>query len=241
MADNSNMTVFQRLTKVFGFQGQSRELEQKPPSFNFTKDELLKTDNQQDYERAKLQAQQTQFITDKWTKLDQSLYNQSVYYEPNRLAAYYDFESMEFCLHGDTKIVTLEGLISIKELSERGKDYEFITYAYDHNLKKIVPAKGKNAHYTRDEMTYKVSFDDGTYIIGTWEHRLMKRDGSFIRISELKGGESMMPFYRKSFYNNDNYNWVYTCNSNEGHHGWVTEHDLVAEWFYERKKDIIYW
>ena len=238
MADNSNMTVFQRLTKVFGFQGQSRELEQKPPSFNFTKDELLKTDNQQDYERAKLQAQQTQFITDKWTKLDQSLYNQSVYYEPNRLAAYYDFESMEFCLHGDTKIVTLEGLISIKELSERGKDYEFITYAYDHNLKKVVPSWAKNAHHTRDEMTYKVTFDDGSYIIGTWEHRLMKRDGSFIRISELKGGESMMPFYRKSFYNNDNYNWVYTCNSNEGHHGWVTEHDLVAEWFYERKKDI---
>ena len=96
MADNNNMTVFQRLTKVFGFQGQSRELEQRLPSFNFTKDELLKTDNKEDYERAKLQAQQSQFITDKWTKLDQSLYNQSVYYEPNRLAAYYDFESMEF-------------------------------------------------------------------------------------------------------------------------------------------------
>ena len=30
------------------------------------------------------------------SKLDQSLYNQSVYYEPNRLAAYYDYESMEF-------------------------------------------------------------------------------------------------------------------------------------------------
>jgi len=43
-----------------------------------------------------LQAQQSQYIADKWTKLDQSLYNQSVYYEPNRLAAYYDYESMEF-------------------------------------------------------------------------------------------------------------------------------------------------
>jgi hypothetical protein len=43
-----------------------------------------------------LQAQQSQYIADKWTKLDQSLYNQSVYYEPNRLAAYYDYEAMEF-------------------------------------------------------------------------------------------------------------------------------------------------
>jgi hypothetical protein len=43
-----------------------------------------------------LQAQQSQYVADKWAKLDQSLYNQSVYYEPNRLAAYYDYESMEF-------------------------------------------------------------------------------------------------------------------------------------------------
>ena len=45
---------------------------------------------------AMLQAQQSQYIQDKFAKLDQSLYNQSVYYEPNRLAAYYDYESMEF-------------------------------------------------------------------------------------------------------------------------------------------------
>jgi hypothetical protein len=43
-----------------------------------------------------LQAKQSQYVADKWAKLDQSLYNQSVYYEPNRLAAYYDYESMEF-------------------------------------------------------------------------------------------------------------------------------------------------
>ena len=99
-------------------------------------------------------------------------------------------------------------------------------------LKKVVPAKARNAHYTRDEMTYKVTFDDGKFIIGTWEHRLMKRDGTFTPIAELKVGDSMMPFYRKSFYNNNNYNWVYVCNSNEGHHGWIAEHNLVAEWFY---------
>ncbi len=65
-------------------------------SFNFNKDELLKTDSREEFEKAMLQAQQSQYIADKWAKLDQSLYNQSVYYEPNRLAAYYDYESMEF-------------------------------------------------------------------------------------------------------------------------------------------------
>jgi len=89
-----NLTVFQRLTKVFGYPGQVRP--EQTPSFNFSKDELLKTDSKEEYEKALLQAQQSSYISDKWTKLDQSLYNQSVYYEPNRLAAYYDYESMEY-------------------------------------------------------------------------------------------------------------------------------------------------
>lgn len=93
MAKN-DLTVFQKLTRVFGFPGKMKP--ESTPSFNFSKDALLKTDSREEYERALLQAQQSQYIADKWTKLDQSLYNQSVYYEPNRLAAYYDFESMEF-------------------------------------------------------------------------------------------------------------------------------------------------
>ena len=92
---NQNTTVFQKLTRMFGFPGQVKP-EEKTPSFNFSKDELLKTGNREEYEKNLLQAQQSQYIADKWTKLDQSLYNQSVYYEPNRLAAYYDYESMEF-------------------------------------------------------------------------------------------------------------------------------------------------
>ena len=90
----TNPTVFQKLTRMFGFPGQVKQ--NKAPSFNFSRDELLKTDSREDYEKTKLQAQQSQFISDKWAKLDQSLYNQSVYYEPTRLAAYYDYESMEF-------------------------------------------------------------------------------------------------------------------------------------------------
>lgn len=230
---NTNYTVFQRLTKMFGYPGRIKP--EETPKFNFSKDELLKTDNKEDYEKSLLQAQQSQYIADKWTKLDQSLYNQSVYYEPNRLAAYYDYESMEFCLHGDTKIAIPDGFITIKELADKGKDFEFITYAYDHNLKKVVPAKARNAHYTRDEMTYKVTFDDDTFIIATWEHRLMKRDGTFSKVSELKKGDSMMPFYRKSFLNNENYNWVYTCNLKNGHNGWISEEKIISD-FYKTNK-----
>lgn len=88
-----NMTVYQRLTKVFGF---TADQPSPPPQYKFDRDTLLKTDSKEDYEKSLLQQQQSQYIADKWSKLDQSLYNQSVYYEPNRLAAYYDYESMEF-------------------------------------------------------------------------------------------------------------------------------------------------
>jgi hypothetical protein len=91
---NDNLTVFQRLTKMFGYPNRVRP--EDVQTFNFSKDEILKTSSREEYEKAMLQAQQTQYIADKWSKLDQSLYNQSVYYEPNRLSAYYDYESMEF-------------------------------------------------------------------------------------------------------------------------------------------------
>jgi len=80
-------------------------------------------------------------------------------------------------------------------------------------------------------MTYKITFDDNSHIIATHGHRFLKRDGVFCVVEELQIGDSMMPFYRKSFYDNQNYNWVYTCNKEEGHHGWVSEHKMIAEWF----------
>jgi hypothetical protein len=228
----NNMTVWQRLSKTFG---PNSLLKQDYPTFKFDKKELLRTPNRDDYEREKLQAQQTFYLTNQWAKVENNLYSQAIYYEPSRLSAQYDYESMEYCIAGETKIATPNGFMTIKELSDKGRDYEFITYSYDHNTKQVVPAMARNAHYTRDEMTYKVNFDDGTFIIATWEHQLMKRDGSFERVMNLKEGDSMMPFYRKSFYNNQKYNWVYTCNSNVGHKGWISEHNLISEWFYNTK------
>lgn len=88
-----NYTIYQKLTKMFGFMGSNRP--QDRPSFNFTKDEILKTDSREEYEKSLLQFQQTQYLGDKWARVEQSLYNQSIYYEPNRISAYYDYESME--------------------------------------------------------------------------------------------------------------------------------------------------
>jgi intein/homing endonuclease len=218
------LTIFQRLNTVLGAtKGSEPSYVIDPKSFaNLDASEL---------QQKKLEAQQTFYLQNQWKKIDNELYQKAVYYEPTRMASYYDYEAMEYSISADTKIATPDGFITIKELADKGRDYEFITYAYDHNLKKVVPAKAKNAHYTRDEMTYKITFDDGSHIIATYGHRFLKRNGIFCEVENLKVGDSMMPFYRKSFYNNQKYNWVYTCNSNEGYNGWVAEHNLIAKWF----------
>ncbi len=92
MAEN-NLTVWQRLSKTLG---PNSLLNQDYPTFKFDKKELLKTQDKQEYEREKLQAQQTYFLTAQWQKVESSLYSQAIYYEPSRLSAQYDYESMEY-------------------------------------------------------------------------------------------------------------------------------------------------
>jgi len=91
MADN--LTIWQRLTKVFG---PDSTLGQQPPVYKFDKKELLKTTDKQEFEKEKLQAQQTMYLGQQWGKVENNLYSQAIYYEPTRLASYYDYESMEY-------------------------------------------------------------------------------------------------------------------------------------------------
>jgi len=86
-------TVWQRLGRVFG---PNANLDQQTPVFKFDKKELLKTTNKQEYETEKLQSQQTMYIGQQWQKVESNLYQQAVYYEPTRMASYYDYESMEY-------------------------------------------------------------------------------------------------------------------------------------------------
>ena len=93
MSENNNLTVWQRLSHTFG---PNSLLKQDYPTFKFDKKELLRTPNRDDYEREKLQAQQTFYLTNQWAKVENNLYSQAIYYEPSRLSAQYDYESMEY-------------------------------------------------------------------------------------------------------------------------------------------------
>jgi len=91
--NNQNLTVWQKLSKTFG---PDSTLGQGQPDYKLDKSELLKTQDKSEYERAKLQNQQSLYLSTNWAKVENNLYTQAIYYEPTRLAAFYDYESMEY-------------------------------------------------------------------------------------------------------------------------------------------------
>ena len=97
MAENNqqgqNLTVWQRLSNTFG---PNSLLGLGSPEYRLDKTELLKTTNRQEYEKEKLQQQQSLYLQSQWAKIENNLYTQAVYYEPTRLASFYDYESMEY-------------------------------------------------------------------------------------------------------------------------------------------------
>jgi hypothetical protein len=87
MADK-DLTIFQRLGRVLGGEASSPTYVIDPKSFaNLGAQEL---------EQKKLEAQQTFFLQNQWKKIDNELYQKAVYYEPTRIASYYDYEAMEY-------------------------------------------------------------------------------------------------------------------------------------------------
>lgn len=90
---NQDLTVWQRLSQTFG---PNSELGMGNPSYTLDKKELLKTTSKQEFEKVKLQQQQSLYLSNQWGKIENNLYTQAVYYEPTRLAAFYDYESMEY-------------------------------------------------------------------------------------------------------------------------------------------------
>jgi intein/homing endonuclease len=152
---------------------------------------------------------------------------------------------MESCVAGDTLIAIPGGYSTIKELSEKyGPDETFVVYSYDHSKRTIVPALGKQARKTTTAPALKVTFDSGKFLIATPDHRVMKRDGTYCEVQELEIGTSMMPFYRRDLFSDnekqetsDGYRFIYTMDKENSKlsNGWIPEHKLIAEFIAGRK------
>jgi len=100
----------------------------------------------------------------------------------------------------DSMIPLLDGTeITIKELSERLKtnpDKEIWTYSIQDNTKNIVPGKVIWCDLTRaNTQIVRVNLDDNTYVETTPDHEFLLRNGKYVKASDLKSNDSLMPFY----------------------------------------------
>ena len=91
----AKFTIYQRLSRLFGDGGPTAP-ETTFQQFSLGAKEILKTTSKSEFEEKKLEFQQAAFLANQWQKVDNELYTKSIYYEPTRLASYYDYESMEF-------------------------------------------------------------------------------------------------------------------------------------------------
>ena len=126
-----NFTVWQRLTQAFG---PNSLLNQDYPSVKFDKQELLKTTSKREYEQKLLQSQQTFYLSNQWAKIENNLYTQAIYYEPTRLSAFYDYESMEFT----PEISAALDIYSEESTTIDQNGHMLQIYSESHRIKSIV-------------------------------------------------------------------------------------------------------
>jgi hypothetical protein len=77
------LTPFQKLDKILGPEGVKVPRHQAN-RYTINNDEILKTTDKAEFERAKLQAQQNKFLSHQWRRVDGEMYQQSIHYETTR-------------------------------------------------------------------------------------------------------------------------------------------------------------
>jgi hypothetical protein len=129
--EKNNLTIWQKLSKTFG---PNSLLNMDQSSVKLDKTVLLKTPNKQEYEKEKLEYQQTLFLSNQWQKIENNLYAQAVYYEPNRISAFYDYESMEYT----PEISTALDIYSEESTTPNQDGYVLQIYSESKRIKSIL-------------------------------------------------------------------------------------------------------
>ncbi len=139
-------------------------------------------------------------LRDRFNRIRSTSYNAhtrdfALSYQAARMDLFRDYD----CVGPDTIIPLPDGTLpTIAELAEKYKDKpqeRFHVFSYDHKTDSI---KLGNAFHPRKKsggtrMGYKVTVDNGQYVVGSIKHPFLMRNGEYKMIYDLKVGESVMP------------------------------------------------
>ena len=214
MADNKK-SIFQRLNTIFDASGiDLTKVNQTVNKYSINNDVLLKTQSKEEYEAAKLQAQQSKFLGGVWRKTENELIQHSMHYETTRIGSYADFESMEFypeiaaaldimmeeCLAGSTMIPLLNGSeLTMKEIYDNNLT-DFWVYSVDLETNKIKPSKVEKAILKGIKKVFKITLDDDTELLCTDNHKWLRYDNTWVETKDLLFGDSLKIISRKLDY-----------------------------------------
>ena len=128
-----------------------------------------------------------------------------------------------WCLGADTKITLLNGsTYTIKELFDDKEKFIGKGILGCNQDGSLCPTKISNIMLTNPKAKLmRIWLDNGEYVDVTPDHRMMLRDGTFVRADELKENDSLMPYYHKF---KDGYRYV--LDNKLG--GWVPQYHIVA-------------
>lgn len=99
------------------------------------------------------------------------------------------------CVTGHTLIAVADGrnAVSISQLTDEGVDVP--VYCSDPNTGQTVIRMGRNPRKTGiKKEVWKLILDDGSELIATPDHKIMRRDGTYVELSKLSVGDSLRPF-----------------------------------------------
>lgn len=99
------------------------------------------------------------------------------------------------CIVGDTLISVADGrnAVSIRQLAEEGKDVP--VYSTNPSTGQVEIKWGRNPRLTKNQVeVWKLTLDDGSFLIATPDHKIMKRDCTYVELQNLQPGDSIFPF-----------------------------------------------
>ena len=192
-------------------------------------------------------------LRDRFNRIRSTAYNAytrdfTLSYQAARMDLFRDYDTMDMdpilssaldiysdeCLIGSTIIPTPDGKnLTLKQLTEKytDKTERFHVFSYNHEHNCIIVGSAYNPRSKGIQKTWKVTLDDGKFLIATDEHLFLLRSGEYVQLKNLKLDDSVMPFYVKDFFGRG-YRHLYNFSK-----GWQTEHKIVAEQFYRPIND----
>jgi ribonucleotide reductase alpha subunit len=115
------------------------------------------------------------------------------------------------CITGDSLIAVADGrnAVSIALLAQEGRDVP--VYSTDLKTGQTVIKMGRNPRLTGEKReVWKLTLDDGSSLRATPDHKILRKDLVYVPLSELKPGDSIVPF--NSF---DSNGYRQICNTGE--------------------------